>query len=134
MSYCSCDYDYDPVQMHERRTLKARKSCTCQECGRTISSGEEVRSDTFLNEGRWYRLRTCPECVAFEAWMTTYIPCFADCLPFGMMFDQADEAVADLWRETSGLKFGYLRRKHVIMKRAKADREIRRSALSGGEK
>jgi hypothetical protein len=127
VSYCSCDWgDSDTVQMWDRKDLKVRKPCVCRECHRTIAAGELVRSDAYLWEGKWYRDRTCKECVAFEEWMTTYIPCFADCLPFGELWGQADEAVADLWRETAGLKFGYLRRRHTIMTRAKADREARR--------
>ena len=131
MSYCYCD-DFDTVDMHTRSTCKVRKACVCRECRRDIAAGEMARSDSYFFEGKWYRDRTCSDCVALEEWIAAHVPCFNYCLPFGALFDQADEAIADLWRETVGLKFGYLRRKLKIMNRAKSDCEKRRLAASMG--
>ena len=58
-----CVYDYDTYEVSHAQVRTARKTWTCQECGRLIASGERYEHHSGLYDGRWDRNITCAHCV-----------------------------------------------------------------------
>ena len=60
MSYCDCDYDYEPGQFCQQWTVKrARKAFHCDECSGPILPGESYQKTV----GKWSAgVETYSEC------------------------------------------------------------------------
>lgn len=125
---CYCEFDGHATIYNEPKMVKGRKDHVCYECGCTIKAGERHEYHSQLFEGQWFTPRTCQGCLDLMAWVGAHIPCYLECRMFGEMHERAEEAIEEYWRETVGLKFGWLRRRHKLRLKAKADREARRAA------
>lgn len=119
MSDCFCDTgDYDaPVFYRRADVLMARDIHKCYECGHAILPGESYESVHAL----WDRyegpqtIHTCAWCMDLREWITASVPCF--CFLHGYLLEGTEETVDNYAHETTGLRFGFLRRKAVIDKR-----------------
>jgi len=66
---CSCEIetyndDYDPVQLFNRKTRKARKTHKCSACHREILRGEEYEFWSYLFEGKFWEDKICNDCMS----------------------------------------------------------------------
>jgi hypothetical protein len=59
---CSCDYFDNHVDVYNIRFPVARKSHTCQECGKTIDPGSKYAYITACWEGSWWTGKRCCQC------------------------------------------------------------------------
>jgi hypothetical protein len=66
MSDCSCIYvgDYDPAEVYVQKTLKARKTHQCGECGRDILSKEHYERTWGIWDGMHNTYKTCADCLS----------------------------------------------------------------------
>lgn len=59
--FCVCDFD--PPVLYRAEVRRARKAWTCEECGGPIQPGDTYEVATGLNDGWWWRYRTCQPCL-----------------------------------------------------------------------
>ena len=71
---CSCDYEGEPPEFSNTRTVLARKQHICCECGETIEPGEQYECVSGLWEDDFCVFRTCGGCVAIRDY---YCSCYA---------------------------------------------------------
>jgi len=64
--------DCDPWKVYREHTRTARKSHTCEECGRTIAIGERYHWATGLHPDwpKWQTFHMCAHCYAAAQWLT----------------------------------------------------------------
>lgn len=67
MFSCVCPADnYDPPDIYNVKTVKARKEHHCYECGDVIPVGRRYEYVRALYDGSWSSFRTCLVCVAIR--------------------------------------------------------------------
>lgn len=96
---CCCIYvdDGDYPSFANATLRRAAKPHRCGECGETIRPGEEYEDARQLEEGRWYRYKTCSFCLKIRR---DFFPCgwyyeglvesFQDCMGWDYRDDPAD--------------------------------------------
>lgn len=107
-----CWCDYDPPEFWSSAIRTARKPHRCDECPRTIAPGEQYEAVAGKWEGYFDTFKTCARCLDIRQWVKNNVPCF--CWAHGSMLDDAKETIEEACfrapAETSGLRFGLLRR------------------------
>lgn len=113
MTDCYCDYD--PATVYKRRHIKAaRKKFKCEECAEWIEVGQPYEYVFAIWEGCVSELRTCHRCWALRQWVQNNIPCL--CWAHGNLHQDMEDAIEAAYErareEVTGVRFGFLRRKH----------------------
>lgn len=107
---CSCAYD--APSFYECRIVTARKRHQCEECTGTILTGERYEYVSGLWDGYFNYYKTCERCIDIRQWTKNNVPCL--CWAHGNMIEDCREAVEEAHHraptETTGLRFGFLRR------------------------
>jgi len=119
MSYCECDYDYDPPKFYREKVVRARKQHRCTECRGPILVGEVY----FRRTGKWADVKTyreCALCMELRAWATISVPCFC-CNIFGELHERVREMVHDVAPKVPGVFMEYGRRMVAIRRRRGAE-------------
>lgn len=111
--YDECYCDYDPPAFYKEEIRRARKPHKCDECGGTISVGEQYEHVWGKWEGYVAHIDTCERCRDIYQWTRNNVPCV--CKVHGNLIEECEDAIdAATFRvseETVGLRFGFLRRK-----------------------
>ena len=111
-----CYCDFEPAKVYQADVHVARKQHKCDECHRTISSGERYeRVFGIWDEPRTYK--TCARCLALREFVTAHVPC--TCWTHGNMIDDCMEEAYEYAHEAPGLMFGAYRLKVLIRRSAK---------------
>lgn len=89
---CSCAVDVyagdcEPVSLLNVKIRKAVKDHICQECKRDIPKGEEYEYVSYLFEGKFWRDKTCKDCLTARK---QFYPRGGHC-PGGLWFDIKEE-------------------------------------------
>ncbi len=113
-----CDCDGDPPLFYRSSVLRARGTHKCFECAGVISPGESYEYVAGKWDGEVESFRTCERCYDLRVWVKNSVPCF--CWAHGNMLDDARAAIEAARRrapdEARGLRFGFLRRKALIVR------------------
>lgn len=130
MSYCDCDYDWEPPAFCRTGSVKsARKQYRCAECNGPIFAGERYDYLT----GRWEdsveTFRVCEPCLELKAGAKISVPCFCSNI-VGELHDRIAEMVADLRASIPGFFFEWGRRAVKLRQRK---RLLVSPTKSGGE-
>ena len=122
MTDCWCDYE--PARFYCATVRRARKSHTCEECGATIAPGDYYEHVA----GMWDFIsvfKTCQSCRDLRMWTQNNVPCL--CWQHGNANEDCLTAIKDACErapeETIGLRFGFLRRKLMLDRRVRRQRE-----------
>lgn len=87
-----CSYgDGESYQVYVSDSRKARKPHTCDECRRTINSGEAYLWAKGLFEGKWYVHRVCAHCRVGQRWLIENCGGFIHCYLTEEMEEHIDE-------------------------------------------
>lgn len=76
---CSCDWDGEPVQVHEEIIRTARKEHKCLECEEPILPGEKYHYFSQCFDGGWEHFKVCATC---EKIRNDF------CAPFGCLMEE----------------------------------------------
>lgn len=110
-----CVCDYDPPEFYSCHVRRSRKQHRCEECLGTILPGEEYEVVAAKWDGYISQFKTCERCFDIRQWVQNNVPCL--CWAHGNMIEDCKEAVEEaVFRapaETTGLRFGFLRRLHA---------------------
>lgn len=110
MSYCECNYDYDPPEFYQETYVKrARRQHICDECCGPIFAGEPYRRVTGVWESEFCSHNECIACQEIRQWATISMPCFC-CNMLGELHDTVREMVDDLQHDIPGFLFEWGRR------------------------
>ncbi len=113
---CYCDYDYP--EFYNRSINAARRQHFCEECGGKILAGEKYEYVSGKWGGEFGVFKTCERCCDLRQWTQNNVPCL--CWAHGNTWEDCFNAVQDACErapeETRGLKFGFLKRQHLIRK------------------
>jgi hypothetical protein len=121
MSYCECDYDYDPPKVFRAGLVKrARKQHRCDECNGPILAGESYKKRGGVWQETFETYRQCALCVELEEWAKISVPCFCWDI-FGTLHERVQEMVQDVAPTIPGFFFEYGRRMVKIRARAKKE-------------
>ena len=122
MSY-ECVCDWDPPSLYTSTIVKAaRKEHQCEECRRTIKSGESYELVWGMWDGRPDTFKTCSHCLALRDWVKAHVPCF--CWAHGNIREDALAAAEGYAHEAPGLLFGAYRREVAIRRARSAQRSV----------
>lgn len=117
---CYCDYDMP--EFCDVRIVRARKQHQCYECRRPILPGEQYEYTSGKWDGYMDCFKTCEDCRDLRKWVQNNVPCL--CWAYGNLHEDLENAIDDACSraplETSGIKFGFLRRKVLIRRKARA--------------
>jgi len=113
VSDCYCDYD-PAVFYHKTDVQRAAKPHLCDECGAMIQVGATYENVFALWDTGYgpTTFKTCALCVELRDWVEAHVPCL--CWAHGNLHEDLRNTVDDVWHETVGLKFGFLRRMVLI--------------------
>lgn len=111
MSSCSCDFE--PAVFYRARIVSARKRHKCEECCGDILPGDKYEYVSAKWDYGIDTFHTCSRCVDLRTWVQNNVPCL--CWMHGNADESMEEAIEDARDraplETTGLRFGFLRRK-----------------------
>ena len=117
MSYCECDYDYDPPEFFDRHTVKrARKTFKCDECHGPIKPGESYERKVGKWDGDFDVYRECALCLEMRQWAKISVPCFC-CNIFGELHERIRYMVDDVKDTVPGFVVEWGRRAVKIRQR-----------------
>ena len=107
---CYCDYDIP--EFYNVTTRKARKVHKCKECGGPILPGDKYEYVSGMWDGSVNHFKTCERCRDIRQWVKNNVPCL--CWAHGNTIEDCKTAVDEAHyrapNETTGLRFGLLRR------------------------
>lgn len=114
---CYCDDGDPPIFYHKSDVERARAPHECYECHRAILPGESCEHIYALWDRRDgpQNVYTCAWCLELKEWITATVPCF--CFLHGGLLDMLPDTIDEYAHETTGLRFGYLRRRKIIESR-----------------
>lgn len=107
MTDCYCDFD--PAELYNVTTRKARKQHRCEECRRVIEPGESYENVMGKWDGDINYFKTCSHCLDVRKFVQNSVPCF--CWSHGNMLQDACDTIHEAYGrardEIRGLFMGY---------------------------
>lgn len=117
MSYCDCDYDYDPPEFGSINNVKrARKVHRCDECSGPIFAGESYQRLVGVWDGRFDEYKECAACLNMRAWAVISMPCFCS-TSIGELHERILDMVRDVAPKVPGFYFEYGRQMVKLKRR-----------------
>jgi RNase P subunit RPR2 len=65
----------DVAEVYRTNVRTARKAHRCDECHRSITPGERYEEAVGFQDGSWWRMCTCHECLPIAAWVVRNCGC-----------------------------------------------------------
>lgn len=121
---CYCDYESPAVYVRETR--KARKSHRCYECGAQIEPGVRYEHVFGVWDGQAGSNSTCLHCVELRIWAESKVEGL--CWAHGSMLDDIQACLFECEPPAAGVRFGWLRRIHADVVRARRLRRQQKAA------
>ncbi len=120
MSYCDCDYDYDPPEFYTIKRIKqSRKEHRCDECGGPIFIGESYERCIGKYDGEMFDHLECITCLEILEWAVISMPCFC-AYEHGTLIERVKEMVSDVEKEVDGFRDEWDARRYQIVLRKMA--------------
>ena len=95
---CSCDTDFDPVELHETNNLKSDGTVKCGECRKMVEEGVLFEAHICLHEGEPEFYAMCGKCQWLRDKATEIARKKGDCFcwGFGSLHECIQESELDL--------------------------------------